>query len=134
MNSPRIRFVAMGLVMTVLAALGTISAQEPTGEPRPTEKKSTLGRRVPPNFNKVGVTSEQKEQIYTIRAKYQERILSLQAQIDELKIKELADCEAVLTEAQRKTLESLRAEAKPKGSAVKEKDASKSVGEAKKGE
>lgn len=74
-------------------------------------------RRVPAYFAKVGVTPEQKEQIYSIRAKHQVTIEALKKQLDAAEGAELADCEAVLQGPQKKLLEQFRVEAKTKAKA-----------------
>ncbi len=78
---------------------------------------SRASRRVPPYFSKAGVTPEQKEQIYAIRAKHQVTIEALKKQVDDAELKELTDCEAVLLPAQKKLLDQYRAEAKTKAKA-----------------
>ena len=77
----------------------------------PAEKKAAdPSRRVPPLFGQIGLTPEQKEEIYKIRAKHQAQIESLQKQIAQLQAEMLAECEAVLTDSQKQLL-ALRREA-----------------------
>ena len=114
MNVMRSRIGAMLVGMAAVVGAGSVSllAQEPA------TKGSSQSRRVPPGFSKVGVTPEQKEKIYAIRGKYQAEIVLAQKKVDELKAREIVDCEAVLTDAQRKQLEAVRSEsakAKSKG-------------------
>lgn len=70
-------------------------------------------RRVPSNFGKVGLSNQQREDIYIIRGRYQTEIAELKARIDELSRKEMDECETVLTEAQRKLLDQFRAVSRP---------------------
>lgn len=65
-------------------------------------------RRVPPFFGQVGLTPSQREQIYSIRGKYYDQIADLKQQIEDLEAKEDTDCAGVLTDSQRKLLDSLR--------------------------
>jgi hypothetical protein len=70
-------------------------------------------RRVPSNFGKVGLSNQQREDIYIIRGRYQTEIAELKARIEELSRKEMDECLTVLTEAQRKLLDQLRAASRP---------------------
>ena len=64
---------------------------------------------MPNHFGQVGLTPEQRESIYKIRKAHYEKLEALRAQIAELESKSMSECEAVLTETQRKLLENLRA-------------------------
>lgn len=103
---------AIGLSCTLILGTISLSAQDdPKPAPAPAAKAPRdPARRVPPLFNQVGVTGEQKEKIYALRAKHQSRIATLKAQLDEARKVELAECEAVLTDAQRDQLAKRRAE------------------------
>ena len=74
-------------------------------------------KEIEANLRKVGkrsardLTDEQREKIYAIRGKYQEQMAPLRKQLEELQAKELAACEGVLTDAQKRLLESQRAAA-----------------------
>ncbi|WP_169973524.1 hypothetical protein [Tautonia rosea] len=70
-------------------------------------------RRVPSNFGKVGLSNQQREDIYIIRSRYQSEITELKARIEELSRKEMDECETILTEAQRKLLNQIRAASRP---------------------
>lgn len=61
-------------------------------------------RRVPTYFGSLGLTAEQKEEIYAIQGRYIPQIQELQAKIESLRERAMADCEDVLTPAQRKIL------------------------------
>ena len=105
---------AIGLSCTLILGTISLSAQDdpkPAPAPAPAAKAPRdPARRVPPLFNQVGVTGEQKEKIYALRTKHQSRIATLKAQLDEARKVELAECEAVLTDAQRDQLAKRRAE------------------------
>ncbi|MDB5350791.1 MAG: hypothetical protein JWN86_2038 [Planctomycetota bacterium] len=128
----RSRIGGLLLGLSLVGAIGIFPslAQDPakdTGAPAKKEKGSTgtkASRRVPANFSKVGLTDEQREKIYEIRAKHQDEISSLKAKIDDLQAKELAECESVLLDSQKKVLADLRAtskQSKKAGAAEKEK-------------
>lgn len=70
-------------------------------------------RRVPSQFGKVGLSNQQKEDIYIIRSRYQSEITELKARIESLARQEMTECEAILTEAQRKLLDQIRAASRP---------------------
>lgn len=70
--------------------------------------------RVPAYFGQVGLSDEQKETIYGIQGQYNEQIGALKKQITDLTSKRDAEVEAVLTDAQKKQLDELRAAAKKK--------------------
>ena len=65
-------------------------------------------RRVPPYFGQLGLTDAQRESIYGIRAKHQPKIDALEKQLEDLREQTLKECEAVLTDAQKKLLEEHR--------------------------
>ena len=95
-------------------------AQDPSEDPAVPALKATTKakaaskgyRRVPPNFGKVGLTGDQKEKIYEIRGRHQDEIEGLKAKIEEVEAREIAECEAVLLDSQRKVLADLRASGK----------------------
>ena len=107
----RVGGVLLGLAMVGAVGILPSIAQDP-GQEKATSKKGQNSRRVPPYFSKVGLTSEQREKVYEIRGKYQEEISALKAKIDDLQAKELADCEGVLLDSQKKVLTDLRSTAK----------------------
>jgi Spy/CpxP family protein refolding chaperone len=111
----RSRVGGMVMGMALVGAMGIIPsfAQDPAKEDGEATA-SRASRRVPAYFSKAGVTPEQKEQIYAIRAKYQIKIEALKKQVDDAEQKELTDCENVLLPAQKKLLDQYRAEAKTK--------------------
>lgn len=70
-------------------------------EPKPQPK---LRGTLPPNFRLLGLTEEQKQQIYRIQNDFDAKIAALEAQIKKLKAEEKQAIEKVLTEAQRARL------------------------------
>ena len=105
----RIGGILMGLSLVGVLGILPSLAQD---KAEPTAPKAS--RRVPPYFSKAGITPEQKEQIYAIRAKHQVKLDALKKQVDDIETQELTDCEVVLTAPQKKLLEQFRADAKTK--------------------
>jgi hypothetical protein len=65
-------------------------------------------RRVPSFFGQVGLSDQQRSEIYVLRGRYRAEIYELERQIEELKRKEITECETILTDSQRKLLNQLR--------------------------
>jgi len=63
--------------------------------------------RLPANWSKLGLSDDQKRQIYSIEADYKTRIDDLQAQIDQLRKKERSEMNKVLTSAQKARLKEI---------------------------
>ena len=85
-----------------------------------TEVKETAKAkgRLPAYFKDV-VTEEQKDQIYTIQAKYEKQISDLQSQLEEVRSQQMAEIEKLLSADQKKKLADLRAEADAKKKSAK---------------
>jgi Spy/CpxP family protein refolding chaperone len=102
--------------LTIVAGGLPLSAQE-SGKAKPEVKARTAkraydpSRRVPNHFGQLGLTEEQREAIYGIQAKHQEKIDELERQLDELRAQSLHECEGVLTATQKKSLADRRARA-----------------------
>ena len=123
------RAVAMLLGLTATMLLGTmpLTAQESgsakTAEKTaPPSKKRTYdpSRRVPDYFGQIGLTPEQKESIYKVRAKHQQKIDELEKQITQIQSQMLTECEALLTDTQRQLLEHRRRAASSSSKKVSE--------------
>jgi Spy/CpxP family protein refolding chaperone len=118
----RIGAVAVGLAAVLLMGQLPLAAQEPAASKSaaPVAKKQDRSRRVPPHYGQIGLTAEQKASIYAIQAKRFEKIDALEKQIATERAEMHADCEALLTETQKKLYENLRkaaAEPAPKPTA-----------------
>ena len=130
MMTKRFRAAAAATSFTLLGLLAgsrPIEAQDPTptkvADPA-VKKKHDAARRVPAYFGQIGLTTEQRANIYNIQGKRLEKIEALEQQIAAEKAEMLAQCEASLTETQKKLLDNLRrAAAEP--AATKTVDASK---------
>lgn len=126
-------FVACGLVTFGVAGISlhsAIIAQESVkaGTEAKAEKgaKKTAksGDRLPANYAKIGVSEEQRKKIYELQNKYDDQVAALQKQIADLREKEKADVEAILTPEQRTALKAANEESQ-KRAAEKKKAASK---------
>ena len=69
--------------------------------------KTRLRGRVPRYFGQLGLSREQRQEIYRIQAKYRSQIAELQAQIAALRKAERQEIEGVLTEGQKARLEEI---------------------------
>lgn len=101
----------LGVAAMIAAGALPLVAQEPgaqSEEVSPARKPSPQARRVPPFFGQVGLTPDQKEEIYRIKDRHLSKIEALKQQLAEAESQMMVDCEAVLTEAQRKLLEQRR--------------------------
>ena len=118
---------AVALTALAVAMMGglPLAAQEPAPKTAtPAKAKQDPSHRVPPYFGQVGLTAEQRTSIYAIQAKHTSKIEALEKQIADEKARMLSECEAVLTDVQKKLVENLRSSAKAK-TASKPADAPK---------
>ena len=68
------------------------------------DKKDKPKERIPPAFNDLGLTVEQKEDILKIEREYREKIERIEAELIRLKNEQVKKRLAVLTEGQRQKL------------------------------
>lgn len=122
----------LSVVACALVALGVVCisthppvvAQE-SGKAAKTEKAegakkaAKSGDRLPANYAKIGISEEQRKKIYEIQGKYDDQIAALQKQLADLRAKEKAEVEAVLTPEQKKTLQSVSEESQKKAAEKK---------------
>ncbi len=122
--------VALGVVC--VSTRPSVVAQE-SGKAAKTEKGAEAkkaaksGDRLPANYAKIGISDEQRKKIYEIQGKYDDQIAALQKQLADLRAKEKAEVEAVLTPEQKKTLQSVSEESQKKA-AEKKKASDKEKG------
>ena len=104
------------LCLGLLISGGSIDlrAQESSGS-----KSKPRVRRLPNDYNNLKLTDQQKTDVYAIQDKADEEIEKLEEKIREIKRKEQADLEAVLTAEQKQLLSNLRAVSKSKKSTEK---------------
>jgi hypothetical protein len=82
----------------------------------PQKAKGTL----PTNWSKLGLTDEQKQKVYSVRAEYRTKIEALQREIKDLQKKEMDECAKVLTEAQKARLREILTEKVPGAAPAKD--------------
>src|SRR5262245_27671611 len=102
--------------MTIFSGGLPLSAQElgkAKADTKPNSARRTMDptRRVPNYFDQLGLSEVQKESIYKIQAKHQPKIEDLEKQLVEQRAQALEECEAVLTDTQKKMLTERRTKA-----------------------
>ena len=114
-------------VAGVMAAGESGHAQEPAAAKpvEPAKKKHDTARRVPAHFGQIGLTTEQRANIYAIQGKRIDRIEELEPQIAKERSEMLAQCEGVLTDTQKKLLDNLRRASAEPTTATKTVDAAR---------
>jgi hypothetical protein len=107
------------LGFAAIVALGALplGAQEPkkadskpADAPPPAAVKKAFdpARRVPDFFGQVGLTQDQREEIYKIRSKHLQKLGELEKQIAQVRAEMLQECEKLLSDTQKQMLESRR--------------------------
>jgi Spy/CpxP family protein refolding chaperone len=92
--------IAFGLLAAFTVLLAGTGAQSQ-------EKKDTTAKTkgiLPQGYAKIGLSDEQRIQIYKIQAKYKDEIEKLKEKIEETKAEERREMDKVLTAEQRKKL------------------------------
>lgn len=97
-----IRFAS--LLTVSLALSGVLAAADEA-------KKDSLPARgqLPANWSKLGLSEDQKQKVYAIRGEHRAKIQELEVKLKDLRQKEKADLEKVLTEDQKLRLRELLA-------------------------
>jgi len=99
------------LIVGMLVMGGILVAQETKKAADPPAAR--VKGQLPQNWSKLGLTDQQKQKAYTIQAKYDKEIETLEAQLRDLRQKERMELATVLTEEQKKRLRELLAEKVP---------------------
>jgi hypothetical protein len=111
--SSRGRALGGGLATLLILSVLSLSAQESTtpransdAGPAVTKRRRPYEpvRHLPDFFGQVGLTMEQREAIYKIRARHLAKIEELEKQIDEIEALMISEAEQVLTEKQKQAL------------------------------
>ena len=107
---PRLCALSLVIVGLLGSSVWKLVAQDasPRGSAAAPKRAFDPARRVPDYFGQIGLTPEQREQIYKIRASHYEKIRDLEKQITALNVKMMKECEGLLTETQKKMLEARR--------------------------
>ena len=100
---------------------GKEAAKSEKGEKKGAKKEAKSDDRLPANFGKVGLSDDQKKKIYAIQDQYENELKELQKKLADLRSKQHAECEAVLTAAQRQLLQEHAETSKKKSSEKSEK-------------
>jgi Spy/CpxP family protein refolding chaperone len=100
---------AIALTMSVLVSIAPAAAADPPATKPPVEIK--LRGRVPSNYGKLDLTSDQKTRIYAIQNEYDLKIEALEAQLAELRQQRDVQIESVLSAGQRTELKKIQDEA-----------------------
>ena len=91
MTNRRRMVTISGLGLAAMAAIGLSRGETGWAQERPAAPGVVLvrqARRVPPFFGQIGITPQQREEIYAIRADFDARISELERQLQELKARE----------------------------------------------
>jgi hypothetical protein len=88
------------LVALVVVLVGALHGQD---KAEPSKIKGTL----PANWGKIGLSDEQKQQIFRVQADFSEKIMALEKQLKEMRAKEKQALEAVLNDDQKKLLKDI---------------------------
>ena len=119
--------------MAVAQEAGKAAAKAEKSADAKGTKKASSGDRLPANYAKIGLSEDQKKKIYDVQNKFEAQIDTLEKQIADLKAKEKAEVESVLTPEQHKALQTAIEDSKKKA-AEKKKATEAKADEAKKGD
>lgn len=102
-----IRARAALLMTAVLALSGVLTAQDKKAEDKKADapKAAKAKGYLPQYWKDLGLSDEQKQQVYTVQNKYAGEVDKLEEQIKDLKAKMAKERLDVLTAAQKKKLE-----------------------------
>lgn len=109
----RLRLGVFVLGLGVILGSNGLTGQDPAkkDETKKEDKKDeTTGKAkgtLPPYWREIGLSDNQKQEVYKIQAKYNEKIDKLEAEIKELKGKMTDERFKLLTAEQKKNLEAI---------------------------
>jgi hypothetical protein len=104
-------YAFIGVLAIGFAASGLLFGDDQDSKKDP-GKAVRIGT-LPPNYSKLGLSDDQKKKIREVQAEYRAKIVDLEDQIKELRKKEKAAMEQVLTDTQRAHLRELVLEKAP---------------------
>ena len=107
----------LGLAFVCQDFQRTVSAQE-NGKKAAAKQAR---RRLPNYYGQVGLSKQQREQVYSVQEKYGTQIEELEKQIAALREKEDSEMKAILTTEQKQKLDQLQEEATKKRDARSKK-------------
>ena len=116
--------LASALVVSAIS-LNSVGQDAKKADPKakPGAKEKAKGR-LPPYYKDV-VTDEQRDQIYSLQAKYAKQLEDLQSQLDAVKGKLNGEIESLLSPEQKEKLAKVKEEAEAKKKAGKKADGDK---------
>src|SRR5713101_1017971 len=94
--------LSLGVVLVAFLVGGLSLAQDKKDTP-PAKAKGTL----PANWKKLGLTDEQTQKVYKVRADYGDRINALKQKITQLQSDDKAELLKLLTDAQKARLKEI---------------------------
>ncbi|MBX9584238.1 MAG: hypothetical protein K2X87_28395 [Gemmataceae bacterium] len=105
------RVSMFALIGGLLVASGGLVGQDTKKDEPKAAKKDEPAAKVkgtlPQNWGKIGLTDDQKQEVYKVQAKYNGEIEKLEAKIKDLKAAREKDMKAVLTADQKKALQDI---------------------------
>jgi hypothetical protein len=96
------------LALVVLATTTMLLADDPPKKPTDTPPQSRAKGMLPRYFKSLGLSDEQKQQVYRIQNTYGAKIDALTAQIKALHAEQMQEIEKLLTDAQKARLKELK--------------------------
>ncbi|VTS03397.1 unnamed protein product [Tuwongella immobilis] len=81
---------------------------------KPEEPMTKVKGYLPANWKQLGLTDDQKQEIYKRQAYHRAKVKMLEAEIEKIKSEERTSLEAVLTDLQKKRLREILLEKAPK--------------------
>jgi hypothetical protein len=106
----RLPLLALLGALIVLSADGLVGQDPKKDDPKVTKKDDTpvkVKGQLPQNWGKLGLSDQQKQEIYKIQGKYKAEIDKLEAKIKGLQDSRLKEMRTVLTADQKKKLEEI---------------------------
>ena len=113
--------VLLALGAGILPGLVAQEAGKAAAKGKSEEKKTSKKPegRLPSNYGKIGLTDEQRAQVYAIHDRFEVEINDLEKKLADVKAKQTAEYEAVLNGNQKESLKTLNEETKSKASSKK---------------
>jgi hypothetical protein len=101
-------------VLALLTASAWLLAQDTPDVKKPPEAPTKVRGYLPKYFKSLGLSDEQKQTIYKLRASYAAKVDALTEQIRALHKAEAAEIDKLLTDAQKARLKELKLGEQPK--------------------
>jgi hypothetical protein len=109
----RLRLLVAVLFVSGVTAGFLVGADDKKPDEKKPDDPVKVTGHLPPNWAKLGLSNDQKQDIYKIQLKYTTKIDKLKAEIEALKAEEDAERYKVLTEEQKKKLKEIKLGEKP---------------------